>query len=253
MDQTVKANPATVVHQTLLFDMDGTLVDSAEGVFQSLAYAMKSVVGLELSRDEVRHFLGTPVEQVLQERFGCGREAALRVRECYLSHYRDHGLYATVPAPGMVELAKRLKAAGFRLAVATCKPWVYCDPILEQCGFSGCFEAVAGSCHNGVPEEKDAVIREALRLLEAPAETAIMIGDRAADVDGARACGIPCVGVEFCGYADPGELAGAGAVAVVHTTGELERFLTGRTEGGIRARFSAFVERTAEGGNQDVL
>ncbi len=215
------------MYQILLFDMDGTLVDSAEGIYRSLRCALEAVGGPELLRSEVRHFLGAPLEEVLQERFGCDEGTALRVREHYMTHYRDHGLRATLPVPGMTELTARLKAAGFRLAVATCKPWAYCGPTLELCGFSDCFEAVAGSCHNGVPEEKAAVIREALRLLDADAGTALMIGDRAVDVCGARECGIPCVGVEFCGYADPGELSRAGAAAVVHTAGELERLLTG--------------------------
>lgn len=219
------------MYQILLFDMDGTLVDSAEGIYRSLRCALEAVGGPELLRSEVRHFMGTPLEEVLQKRFGCDKGTALRVREHYLVHYRDHGLHATLPIPGMAELTARLKTAGFRLAVATCKPWVYCGPTLEQCGFSGCFEAVAGSYHNGVPEEKPAVIREALRLLDVGAETALMIGDRAVDVLGARECGIPCVGVEFCGYADPGELSRAGAVTVVHTAGELERFLIGDARG----------------------
>lgn len=215
------------MYQTLLFDLDGTLVDSAQGVYRSLGWAMASVGAPKLRREEVRHFMGTPVEQVLQERFGCDGRTALLVRARFLEHYRDNGLGETVPAPGMVELTARLKQAGFRLAIASCKPWVYCGPTLEQCGFSPCFEAVVGSDHNGVPEVKSAVIREALGLLDAPAETALMIGDRAADVEGAREWGIPCVGVSFCGYADPGEMERAGALRVFQTADALEGFLTG--------------------------
>ena len=215
------------MYQTLLFDMDGTLVDSVQGVYHSLRWAMKAAGVPELHRGQARHFLGTPVEQVLRERFDCDVQTALLVRERFLEHYWENGLYETVPAPGMVGLTARLKTNGFRLAIATCKPWAYCAPTLKQCGFTDCFEAVAGSYHNGVPEEKSAVIREALRLLDAPAETALMIGDRAADVVGARACGIPCVGVAFCGYADPGELEEAGAMRVFQSAEALERFLTG--------------------------
>lgn len=213
------------MYRTLLFDMDGTLIDSAEGVFRSLCWAMASVDGPALPRSEVAHFLGTPIEDVLQERFGCDRETALLIRERFLTHYREVGIYDTLPVPGMVELTARLKAEHFRLAIATCKPWVYCAPTLAHCGFSDCFEAVSGSYHNGVPEEKSAVIQEALRLLDAPAETVLMIGDRAGDVMGAHAFGIPCVGVDYCGYANPGELARAGALLVIHTVAELERFL----------------------------
>ena len=80
------------MYPTLLFDMDGTLIDSADGVFLSLRYAMESVGGPELPRGAVRHFLGTPNERVLQTRFGCDAQTALLVRERFLNHYRDHGL-----------------------------------------------------------------------------------------------------------------------------------------------------------------
>lgn len=213
------------MYRTLLFDLDGTLIDSAEGIFHSLGWAMASVGGPELLRSEVGHFLGTPVEEVLQERFGCDKATALLIRARFLTRYREEGLYDTVPVPGMVELTQRLKAEHFRLAVATCKPWAYCAPTLALCGFSDCFEVVSGSDHNGVPEEKSAVIREALRLMAVSPEAALMIGDRAVDVVGALVYGIPCVGVEFCGYAAPFELEQAGAIAVVHTPYELEHFL----------------------------
>lgn len=215
------------MYQTLLFDMDGTLVDSAAGVYSSLGWAMETLGVPALHHEQVRHFLGTPIEQVLQERFGCDSQTALLVREQFLRHYRKNGLYKTVPAPGMVELTQRLHAHGFRLAIATCKPWEYCAPTLKQCGFSDCFAGVAGSYHNGVPEEKSAVIREALRLLDTPAQSALMIGDRAADVEGAAVWGIPCVGVSFCGYADPGEMEKAGALRVFRSAQALEEFLTG--------------------------
>ena len=128
------------MYPTLLFDMDGTLIDSADGVFQSLRYAMESVGGPELPRGAVRHFLGTPIERVLQTRFGCDAQTALLVRERFLNHYRDHGLYATVPVPGMVELTARLKTAGFRLAIATCN---YPQTVAGCNGRSTLFDGIA--------------------------------------------------------------------------------------------------------------
>lgn len=214
------------MYNTLLFDMDGTLIDSARGVWRSLCHAIESVGREPLSQSETRHFLGDPLEDVLEARYGYDRRTALLVRERYVAHYREEGIRDTVPVPGIVELTAWLRAEGFRLAVASCKPWEFCMMTLELCGFGDSFEAVAGPGPNGVPEEKSAVIREALRLLDAPAGEALMIGDRAADVRGAGRFGIPCLGVEFCGYADPGELAGAGAVAVVRSVQELKDYLT---------------------------
>lgn len=213
-------------HEVLLFDMDGTLIDSEESVYRSLRYAMETV-GLTLERHETRRFLGSAITQVLPARYGCTQETAQQVLERFMEHYRRGGFLEVTPVPGMAELAARLKESGFRLAVASCKPWEYCVPIMERFGFADSFEAVAGSYHNGVPEEKAAVIREALRLLDAAPGSALMIGDRAADVLGARECGVACVGVDFCGYAGEGELSRAGALATAHTAAELEALLLG--------------------------
>lgn len=209
----------------LLFDMDGTLVDSAQGVYQSLRYAMEAEGIQPLEEKDARHFLGEPLELVLQRRFSLDAALSLRIRKQYISHYPENGLYATRPIPGMVELTRSLHEKGFRLGIATCKPWIYCGPTLRHCGFADCFEAIAGSGHNGVPEEKTAVIREALRLLGAAPHQALMIGDRAVDVYGAAALGIPCIGISYCEYGEPGELEAAGAIAVAATAQELARLL----------------------------
>lgn len=211
--------------KTLLFDMDGTLIDSAEGVYMALCHGIRSVGREPFPASEVRHFLGTPLEEVLTERFGYDLPTALLVRKHYLPFYEEYGIPHTVPAPGMLELVKGLHADGFRMAIASCKPYEYCGPTLDLCGFPRCFEVVVGCGLNGVAEDKAAVVQEALRLLDVPAGEALMIGDRDVDVCGAGACGVPCVGVELCGYAAPGELAGAGAAAVFRSAEALGDYL----------------------------
>lgn len=166
------------MYPVLLFDMDGTLVDSAEGVYQSMRYAMEAEGVPPIKREQARYFLGETLESVLKRKFGMEGPVVQRIRERFLPHYQDTGLFATTPVPGMVELTRALHEKGYRLGIASCKPWIYCGPTLQHCGFSDFFEAIAGSWHNGVPEEKTAVIREALRLLDVPAGQAVMIGDR---------------------------------------------------------------------------
>lgn len=215
--------------RTLLFDMDGTLIDSADGVFCSLNHALETVGIFHFRHEDTRYFLGPPLEQALREKYGCDEETLRLIQERYAAHYQAKGLYETAPVPGMPELVARLKKRGFCLAVATCKPWVYCGPIMEKCGFRDSFDAVSASLHNGIPENKVAVIREALRQTNAPPDSALMVGDRAVDVLGAKTCGLPSIGVDFCGYAEPGELEQAGALAVAHTVEELECFLSETT------------------------
>ncbi len=129
----------------------------------------------------------------------------------------------------MAELCRRLKERGYVLALASSKPEAMCVPICERFGFAPFLDTVVGSAP-GDDWEKEDVIREAmsrLGLTEAQRDEILMVGDRKFDVLGARACGIACVGVEFFGYAQPGELAQAGAVAVIQTAEELETYILG--------------------------
>lgn len=212
------------MYHTLLFDLDGTLVDSAAGAKHALDLALASVGRAPVTEAQIRSFMGPPLARSLARLGLEGGELEL-VWQRYGAYYRAEGLARTRPVAGMPELVARLSRRGFRLAVATCKPWAYCGPTLELCGFPPCFEVVAGSFHDGVGEDKQAVIAAALARL-GRAEAPLMIGDRADDVLGARALGLPCLGVDFCGYARPGELEEAGALAVVQSPARLETFLT---------------------------
>jgi phosphoglycolate phosphatase len=211
--------------QTLLFDMDGTLVDSVEGIYHSLNYAMVATGLPVISRDEAKKFLGPPLDYSLQKFIGLQGEQLFQVLDNYAEHYSISGYRHTIPVPGMPELCAILKSRGFRLAIATCKPYEYCRPILQLCDFSECFDVISGSFRNGIPEDKAAVIREALRMLHCQPQDALMIGDRAIDVFGAKEVGVSCLGVEFCDYAVPGELRAAGATAVFRTVRSLENYL----------------------------
>ena len=127
----------------------------------------------------------------------------------------------------MAELCARLKEQGYVLALASSKPEEMCVPICEKFGFAPSLAVIAGSPPTGDWEKAD-VIREAMRrlgLTEQDYPHVLMVGDRKFDVQGAAACGIACVGVEFFGYAASGELHEAGAVAVVRTPEELETYI----------------------------
>ena len=137
------------------------------------------------------------------------------------------GQYENQPAPGLRELLARLKERGYTLALASSKPEKLCLSICERFGFTQSLQTIVGS-PIGADWQKADVIREVMRrlgLAEADKPSMLMVGDRKYDVLGAAECGLPCVGVEFFGYAAPGELAQAGAAAVVHTAAELETYI----------------------------
>ena len=159
----------------------------------------------------------------------CGytEEMALEGIELFRERYAPIGKFENAAVEGGPELCKRLKERGYVLALASSKPEEMCLPICEKFGYAPYLDVITGS-QPGRDWEKVDVIRETLRrlnLTEADVPQILMVGDRKFDVLGAKEFGMDCVGVEFFGYAEPGELAEAGAVAVVQTPEELEAFI----------------------------
>ena len=172
-------------------------------------------------------FIGPPLQESFMAYCGYDTETAARGVEVFRERYEPVGQYENQPAPGLRELLARLKERGYTLALASSKPEKLCLSICERFGFTQSLQTIVGS-PIGADWQKTDVIREVMRrlgLAEADKTSMLMVGDRKYDVLGAAECGLPCVGVEFFGYAAPGELAQAGAAAVVHTAAELETYI----------------------------
>ena len=215
------------MYHYVFFDLDGTLTDSKEGILNCLRYALEKMGRPVPPEETLMKFIGPPLQDSFREFCGFTEEEALRGIRLFRERYAPIGKFENAAAPGMPQLCARLKERGFVLALASSKPEEMCVPICEKFGFAPSMETITGSPPVGDWSKAD-VIRETMRRLEltdAHRASIVMVGDRKFDVLGARACGIDCVGVEFFGYAAPGELAAAGAVAVVRTAEELERFL----------------------------
>jgi len=151
-----------------------------------------------------------------------------RVEEA-ITFYRERfstiGLYENEVYPGIPELLASLRSQGRRLFLATSKPWIFAERILAHFQLDSYFEGVAGSELDGTRDAKAEVIAHVLDRFSVDPKDAIMVGDRRHDIEGARAHGIPCVGVLY-GYGSESELIEARADALCKTPYEIQAALT---------------------------
>ena len=213
------------MYRYALFDLDGTLTDSKEGILNSLVYAFEKLGDPVPDNETLLKFIGPPMEVSFP--LYCGYDPA-RTRlavDTFRERYAPVGVYENTPAPGVVEMFRRLAERGVTLAVASSKPQGMCQQVCDRFGFTPYLRVIVGS---SLTEDwdKERVIRETMSRLgigEAEKPVTVMVGDRKYDVEGATRCGLDCIGVEFFHYAEPGELEAAGAARVVGSVAELER------------------------------
>lgn len=200
----------------LLFDLDGTLTDPYEGITKSILYALHACGIEEVDPEQLRKSIGPPIDYIFGEIFGLDAETTRFAIQKYRERYGEVGLFENKLLPGVTEALDRLQKHGFIMAVASSKPKVFVDRILEKFDLMRYFTVSMGSGLDGSFNNKTLVMREALRLLgrREGDEECVMIGDRFHDVAGAKNCAIKCIGMEL-GFAAPGELKEAGADWIV--------------------------------------
>lgn len=208
----------------ILFDLDGTLTDSGEGIINCAIVALQHF-GLPIpSREELRVFVGPPLGETFV-RFGIPEERVQEAIDVYRSRYIPIGKYENTPYPGIRELLEKLRSDGFLLYVATSKPEQTSVDILEHFDLAKYFDKICGASMDLSRSSKEAVISYLLDT--APADSLIMVGDTKFDVIGAAAHGIPTVGVSW-GYGTVSDMRSAGAIAIAHSPQELYSLLIAR-------------------------
>ncbi len=211
-----------------LFDLDGTLTDPKEGITTCVQYALHSLGIEEPDLDKLESFIGPPLKDSFMEFYGMDEEQAQAAVKKYRERFNDKGLYENEIYPGIAPMLQMLSEKGFRLAVASSKPTVFVEKILEHFGIRQYFKVVVGSELDGSRTSKDQVVMEALRQLFGAKpilyHEVYMIGDRRFDVEGARAMKVESVGVTY-GYGGMEELREAHADYIVESVEELREFL----------------------------
>ena len=211
------------MYKYILFDCDGTVFDTVEGITKSTRYAINKF-GLDAELDALRCFAGPPLVDKFMEVFDFSLEQAKQATAYFKERYQPIGLYECRIFPGMKEMLERLKAAGFVLGIATSKPQELAEKLLKDESMYEIFDVICGSGLNGNNDSKESVLRRAMETLGAEPVKTVLIGDTKYDVIGAKACGIDCVGVRY-GYAAEGELEEAGAKYIVEDIEALEKLL----------------------------
>lgn len=207
----------------VLFDLDGTLVDSTPGIWASIRVAVAELDLPEPTTDQLRSMVGPPLWEGFAAAFGLRGGDVDRAVAAYRAHYTVGAMLAAPVYPGIAELLSGLRADGARLAVATSKPEPFALRILAHVGLLPEFASVHGATLDGAVRHKEQVVAAALAA-HPDGERPVLIGDRAHDVLGARLHGLPCIGAGW-GPAPPGELETAGAAAVVATPSDVRAAL----------------------------
>lgn len=211
------------MQKTILFDLDGTLTDSGEGIINCAILALEHF-GLPIpSRETLRVFVGPPLHETFI-RFGVPADRAEEAVEVYRSRYIPIGKFENTPYPGIRELLEKLKAHGHKLYVATSKPEQMSIDILEHFDLAKYFDRICGASLDTSRTDKAAVIAY-LQELTGKSENTIMVGDTKFDVIGAKKHGIPTIGVSW-GYGSVAELQETGAASIAHSVDDLYEFLT---------------------------
>ncbi len=197
--------------QYILFDLDGTLTESAPGIINSLKYALERLGVTDYDRTILDKFIGPPLAVSFEKFFGFKGEKCNNAIKIYREYFSEKGLFENSVYAGVEDMLARLKSAGLKLAVATSKPEVFARRILDKFGLSGFFEVICGIPLDNEKMTKAQVIDRAVAELNAADKQAVlMVGDRDYDVAGAHQNGIECMGVTY-GYGSRSELESAGA------------------------------------------
>lgn len=211
---------------TILFDLDGTLTDPAEGITKAVEAALNHYSIAVEDRSTLHKFIGPPLDESFPEFYGFDAARTAEATEVFRAYFDRQGWRENIPYPGVEDMLRDLRAAGKRLLVATSKPEVFALRIMEHFGLAQYFDHICGApMDNQEGAKKAAVIRGALRRAGVEdLSTAVMVGDRRHDIDGARQAGLEAVGVLW-GYGDLQELEASHPVHIVESFDGLKRVL----------------------------
>lgn len=209
------------MYKHILFDLDGTLTDPAEGITNSVKYALRKADYPIPDAQTLLRFIGPPLDESFRNYCSMPEALSLQCISYYREYFAVRGMFENAVIPGIPELLEELRGAGYRLHLATAKPEVYAVQILRHFGLYDSFEFIGAATLDKTRYCKEAVVAYVLdSLAVTDKRECVLVGDRENDVQGALANGIACIGVLF-GYGSAQELQSAGASALARTPAQV--------------------------------
>ena len=211
------------MYKVILFDLDGTLTDSGEGVKNGFIYALGKF-GISAEKENLDKVMGPPLYNSFREFFGLSHDDANDAVKYYREYYSDKGVFENMLYDGIDILLSKLKAQGKCVMVATSKPDFYAIPVLKMFNIFDYFDFVSAATLDGRLSKKSDIVKIAIDKANCDKSEILMVGDRHHDVDGAKENGIDSLGVLY-GYGDRAEMERAGADFICESVEELTKLL----------------------------
>jgi len=212
---------------SILFDLDGTIVDSAPGITKTLAWTFAEMGRPIPSNEELRAWVGPPILDSFRDRAGMSLGEAAAALAIYRPRYLEFGALDSSVFAGVADVLHAIHDAGIPLSLATSKPETPATFMLSHFGLLDCFDIITGASDDEVRSAKADVVAEALvRLAAFGADLTrpVLVGDREHDVEGAAANDVPTI---FVGWGYGSESERVGSIAVAETPADLLPLLLG--------------------------
>ena len=207
-----------------IFDFDGTLVDSSEGIYNSIIFALKEFGIKENDREKLRYFIGPPLFEAFKHIYKVNDDDANWLVAKYRERYKVKGCAESVVYDGVPEMLKALKEKGKKIAIASSKPKQFVDEISQHLGIFDYYDYVSAESFDKTHSSKEELINTVLEHFNNPKkEECLMIGDRFYDIDGAKATGLDSAGALY-GLGEEKELTDAGATYLLYNTTDIFDF-----------------------------
>ncbi|MBO5302870.1 MAG: HAD hydrolase-like protein [Lachnospiraceae bacterium] len=212
-----------MVMQSILFDLDGTIVNSQKGITNCICYVLDYFQMPKPPVEDLLCFIGPPLKDSFMKHFGFDEEKAAFSVGKYRERYNEIGVFECELYPGIQELIEHLHQKGYKLYLASSKPEILCKKILGHFHLENYFDGIFGATMDGKIGTKEQVLEYLFETTGADRSTSILIGDTRFDAAGAREAGISCLGVTY-GFGSKEELEQEGVAALCDTAAEVEAY-----------------------------